>query len=144
MQTVTETELTDAILEAAAALGWLCYHARPARTDQGWRTAAQGNGAKGLPDLLMVKGRRMVAAELKDKKGKLTVEQGYWLARLGDTPVETYVWRPCDWEMGVVERILRREPVTGECVYCSEPGTSVPATCRQHKDLPRLDPSYAA
>jgi hypothetical protein len=42
---------------------------------------------------------RLVFAELKSDKGKLTAAQAAWLEVLGQVPhVEAYCWRPCDWD----------------------------------------------
>ena len=103
---VTEAELQDAIAGMARALRWRVAHHRPARTEKGWRTAWQYDG-KGLPDLLMVRGRRRVVAELKGERGKLEHEQAVWLEALDATAAECHVWRPSDWISGRVEAVLR-------------------------------------
>jgi hypothetical protein len=109
---VTERELQAAILEMAAALGWLCIHHRPARTDKGWRTAAEGNGAKGFPDVVMVRHGHLLLAELKDAKGTPTPEQRQWLDELlavsiAANRVQVYTWRPANWANGDIESVLR-------------------------------------
>lgn len=106
---ISEESLTSAILDCAAALGWLCYHPRPARTDKGWRTLAQGNGASGLPDLVLAHQRqgRLVFAELKSDTGRTRPEQDVWLQALHHGPAEVFVWRPDDWKSGRVEAVLR-------------------------------------
>ena len=109
---MTEAQLQDAILETAALLGWLCYHARPARTGAGWRTAAQGNGAAGFPDVVMARDGRLIFAELKSGRGKLSAAQEEWRVRLErvgslNAGVWYVVWTPADWTAGVVEETLR-------------------------------------
>ncbi len=104
---MSEAELLAAVLEAAAILGWRCFHARPARTAHGWRTAGQGNGAAGFPDLILVRRGRVLAVELKAAKGRLSDAQELWLAAFEQAGVETRVWRPDDWLAGVVDRVLR-------------------------------------
>jgi hypothetical protein len=92
---VSEAELQTSIIETARLRRWLVCHQRPARTNQGWRTAITGD--PGCPDLVMVKGGRLIFAELKSERGKLTVEQVAWLDRLGSVDgIEVYVWRPSD------------------------------------------------
>ena len=109
---MTEAQLQDAILETAALLGWLCYHARPARTGAGWRTAAQGNGAAGFPDVVMARGGRLIFAELKSGRGKLSPDQLEWQEQIEpiacvNPGVDYFVWTPADWTAGVVEETLR-------------------------------------
>ena len=87
----TERDFTQQVLQAARALGWLCYHT--------WRS---DHSEAGFPDLVMVKGEVLIFAELKtyDRRGnqkRLTAEQSNWLAALGQSVAEAYVWRPKDW-----------------------------------------------
>jgi hypothetical protein len=103
---VTEAELQDAIAGMAQVLGWKVAHARPARTQSGWRTPWQYDG-KGFPDLTLVKGARLVFAELKSSRGRLEPEQSVWLAALLVACPEVYVWTPDSWTSGEVERVLR-------------------------------------
>lgn len=51
---------------------------------------------RGFPDLLLVRGQRIIAAELKDKRGRLTKEQKVWLKALEAAGIPTFVWRPTD------------------------------------------------
>ena len=94
----TEAGFTMAVIALAKLHGWRTAHFRPARTkDGGWRTAVSGDGA-GFPDLILVRGTRIIAAELKVGKGKLTQAQSDWLSDLGRVPgMTTCVWRPADW-----------------------------------------------
>lgn len=59
-------------------------------------TAVGADGA-GFPDLCMVRGHRMVYAELKVGKNKPSDRQWYWLCRLAEAGAKTYVWYPKDW-----------------------------------------------
>lgn len=105
---MSENELLEAVLEMAALLGWRCYHARPARTASGWRTAAQGNGAAGFPDLVLVRNGCLWFVELKAEKGRVGPAQELWLDALKFVPgVRVDVWRPDDWRSGRVEAVLR-------------------------------------
>lgn len=93
---MSEAELQDAVIGAGRLAGFLVAHFRPALTKHGWRTPVQADGA-GFPDLLMVKPPRLVVAELKAQKGRLTPEQELWLNRFAEVPgVEAYEWRPDD------------------------------------------------
>lgn len=105
---MTETELLQVVLETAALFGWRTLHLRPARTAAGWRTAVSGDGA-GFPDVLAVRGNRIIAAELKSHRGQLSAEQQVWLDALS-TVAETYVWRPEQWTDGTIEAVLRGAP----------------------------------
>lgn len=68
-----------------------------------WRTPVT---SPGFPDLFMVRGPRMVIAELKSEAGRLRPDQREWLARLELTAAEVYVWRPRD--VAEVQEVLSR------------------------------------
>ncbi|MBO0732299.1 MAG: VRR-NUC domain-containing protein [Acidimicrobiaceae bacterium] len=100
-----EDEFMSAVIDYAHWQGWTVAHFRPAWTGQGYRTPVQADG-KGFPDLLMVRGPRVVAAELKSKRGRVDEDQRAWLDKLAAAGVETHVWRPSDWD--VLEKVLER------------------------------------
>lgn len=55
----------------------------------------------GFPDCVMVRiepGPRLIFAELKSEKGKVTPEQEQWLEALQFIGVEAYLWRPADFD----------------------------------------------
>lgn len=102
---VSEESLQSAVIDLAQLRGWKVAHFAPARTEKGWRTPVRADG-KGFPDLVLVKGRRLIFAELKSQKGRVSPEQAAWLDALsGDAflapgeyrDVEVKVWRPADW-----------------------------------------------
>jgi hypothetical protein len=93
---VTERDWQQTVIEAAQALGWMVAHFRAAKTSQGWRTPVQADGA-GFPDLVMVRGKRIIFAELKSNTGRISADQEAWLEALGGAG-EAYVWRPRDWD----------------------------------------------
>lgn len=97
LKPITEAEFQQQVIQLAQLRGFSVAHFRPARTSRGWRTPVQGNG-RGFPDLIMCRGNRLVAAELKSATGKLTAEQSDWLVALANAGVECYVWRPSDWD----------------------------------------------
>lgn len=85
---VTERELQRAVEILARLCRWLVYHTYDSRRSQA-----------GFPDLVMIRGHRMIAAELKSQKGELRPEQQQWMAAFDGVPfVESYVWRPSDME----------------------------------------------
>lgn len=102
---IAEADWQATVIAAARLHGWMVAHFRPARTEQGWRTPVAADG-KGFPDLLMVRDR-VVAAELKSARGRVTADQGRWLATFEAAGVETHVWRPDDFDE-VVEVLGRR------------------------------------
>ena len=51
-------------------------------------------GDPGYPDVTAVKGHRLVYAELKTEKGKVTPTQEQWLEELATAHREVYVVRP--------------------------------------------------
>ena len=108
---VSEADFTDMVIDYAKVRGWRVYHALPARTSTGWRTATQGD--IGWPDLFMVRGPTVIVAELKSEEGTLTSEQAAWLQDLGDALVgqkatgrhSVHTWRPSSWPF--IEEILK-------------------------------------
>jgi len=86
----TEAQFQHAVIELAQTLGWRVAHFRPARTSHGWRTPVQGD--PGFPDLVMVRAGKIVFAELKSERGKLSADQQAWIDATGG-----YLWRPSDW-----------------------------------------------
>lgn len=111
---ISEKAFTAQLIKLAQVLGWRTFHARPAQTQSGnWITAVQGDGA-GFPDLVLVhkESGRLIFAELKTEKGRLSTKQDEWLADLAgcehDGPgvgVVVCVWRPSDIEE--IEEMLR-------------------------------------
>jgi hypothetical protein len=95
-ETLTERELQNAVIELAGYLGWRTYHTHDSRRSN-----------PGFPDLVLVRDR-LIFAELKSAKGRLSPAQQFWLADLEhDAGQEVYVWRPSDWLDGTIEQILR-------------------------------------
>lgn len=103
MKRATESGFLGTVVEYAKYRGWRTAHFRPARTATGWRTPCQGD-AKGWPDLVFVRSGRIIFAELKMPKGKLSQEQLAWLEALRQTPFEVYVWTPNEWPE--IEKVL--------------------------------------
>jgi hypothetical protein len=92
---VAEAAFQATVIEAARMFRWRVAHFRPAMTTHGWRTAVQADG-KGFPDLVLVRGDRLIFAELKRDGAKPSPDQREWLEALDPTPAEVYVWRPRD------------------------------------------------
>ena len=94
---MTERELQNAVLELAGYLGWLTYHTYDSRRSNA-----------GFPDLALVRPGRLIFAELKSAKGKVSDAQVRWIALL-QTVAEAYVWYPEHWISGRIEAVLKGE-----------------------------------
>lgn len=93
LRAITEASWQRTVLDLARRLGWLAYHPPKA--------GVRANGSvrlvpAGFPDLTLVRGDRLVFAELKRETGKTTPAQDEWLAALAATGAQTFVWRPSD------------------------------------------------
>lgn len=92
---ITEREFQREVLQLAALFGWRPYHTHDSRQSH-----------RGFPDLTMVRGDRLVFAELKSMAGKVRPEQQEWLDELAVVPgVEAYLWRPSD--LDAIAEVLR-------------------------------------
>lgn len=88
-----EEDFTKVILKAAQLLGWRTAHFRPAMIGGRFITPGQGDW-KGFPDLVLVRGDRLIFAELKTLDGEMSDEQLDWMYDLWHTGVECYLWTP--------------------------------------------------
>lgn len=93
---MTERQLQDAVVECATLLGWRTYHVYDSRRSQ-----------PGFPDLVCVRGPRLLFVELKTAKGRLSPAQLQWLDDLTATAAEVFTWRPEQWANGAIEKALR-------------------------------------
>lgn len=83
---MTESDLQEAIVEAARWHGWLVYHTFDSRRSE-----------PGFPDLVLVHPKRQhlpVFAEIKSARGRLTPPQISWIGALLHSGVKCFVWRP--------------------------------------------------
>ena len=81
---MTEKEFQAQIVELVGVLGGMVYHTYDSR-----------RSAPGFPDLTIVtRDRRLIFAELKNDRGRVTEYQKSWLEALPDHQV--YLWRPDD------------------------------------------------
>ncbi len=94
---ISEREFMRQVLDLARVLSWRVAHFRAAETSHGWRTPVQADGA-GFPDLVLVRGDRLLFVELKSEAGKLATAQVDWIAALDRAGCEVFVWRPSDLE----------------------------------------------
>ncbi len=89
--------MADVIREAKRC-GWLVYHTHNSRRSQA-----------GFPDLVMIRGCRMIVAELKTETGKTSPQQDDWLLAFNSVAytsdnLEVHVWTPSMWPE--IERTL--------------------------------------
>jgi hypothetical protein len=97
-----ESEWQKKVIQIAHGLGWKIAHFKGVamRRQNGtvfFCTPVSADGA-GWPDLVMTKGKRLIAAELKVGYNRVSDTQKGWLTSLAETGVETYVWKPTDLE----------------------------------------------
>lgn len=105
-----EEEFQRAVIDYARLHGWLVAHFRPVRVQRKngsvyFETPAAADG-KGFPDLVLLREKRLIVAELKVGSNKPSPEQEKWLAAFGKlSVVQTFVWRPESWPQ--IEELLR-------------------------------------
>lgn len=98
--TPSEKEFQENVVALAKTLGYMVYHPYDSR-----------RSTPGYPDLTLVKGRRLIMAELKTATGKVSAHQQEWIDALGqvDGQLQVVVWRPEHWLDGTIERVLRED-----------------------------------
>jgi hypothetical protein len=100
-----EDELLEAVLDVLAirrAIGrdTIAQHVR--RSDR-----AIVQGVAGLPDIIGVVGRTLIAWELKADAGRVSAEQWEWMTKLGDVDaIDVRTVRPADLDE-LVDELLR-------------------------------------
>ena len=97
-----EKEFQTRVIEWAQGRGWLVAHfmySAVLRRDGSvtYRTAVAADG-KGFPDLVLVRGDRLLFAELKSAKGRVRPDQDRWLLALTGTLASVFIWRPEQWD----------------------------------------------
>ena len=81
---VTEKAFMQAVIDLAHLHQWLVYHPFNSR-----------HSPAGFPDLIAIRGQRMLAIECKTDKGKVTLAQQAWPDALSKVPgIEAMVIRP--------------------------------------------------
>lgn len=100
---IPEAEWQTTVEDLARVYGWRVYHTRDSRGSE-----------PGFPDLVLVRPPRLIFAELKRERGRVSPTQQSWLQALDavartvdallletdpgrpDSPVAVRVWRPSD------------------------------------------------
>lgn len=104
LRAITERDWQAKVQVMLTAFGWMFYHAPDNKPGMNGRIQ---NIRAGFPDLVAVRGKRILYIELKKEIGKTTPEQDLWLGKLRDAGAEAYVWRPSDSPR--VAEVLRQE-----------------------------------
>ena len=93
---VTERDLREQVRDLCNLFGWKMYFS--------WTSI---HSPRGFPDLVLAnpEQKRVIFAELKSDKGKVTPQQEEWLSTLKACGQTVYVWRPADIE--AIAEILR-------------------------------------
>lgn len=101
---MNETPNQDRIADLLRIHGCLVFHARAARTNQGWRTAVKYDG-KGYHDLTAISTRTgaVLFIEVKGDGGRVQPDQRKWHqaaahAQANNTNVHHFVLWPKDWD----------------------------------------------
>jgi hypothetical protein len=112
---MTEAAFQRQVIDLARFRGWRVAHFRKVRVQRKngqvyWETPVAADG-EGFPDLELVRGRRLIKAELKSARavrktrGKGRSEaQELWRAAYLAAGIEYYTWEPADWPE--IERVL--------------------------------------
>jgi hypothetical protein len=100
--TPTERAFQSQVLAYARLMGWQAFHDNatnaPRRCSGCGQTRSLPRNAAGLPDLILVRRPRVVWAELKAERGKISPPQAAWIAELRACNQEVYIWRPSSWQ----------------------------------------------
>lgn len=88
MRNKPEEHFQQQIIDLARYRGYdLIYHTHDSR-----------HSPSGFPDLILLKEERMIVAELKVGKNKLSPEQYEWLVAFSKITRDVFVWYPEDWD----------------------------------------------
>ena len=88
-----ESVLQEECERALVLAGWLHYHTHDSRRSD-----------PGLPDIIAVRGKRLIWRELKTQSGRLSVKQEEWRDKLLAAGADWALWRPFDWGDGSILR----------------------------------------
>lgn len=115
---LTERRFQQQVVQYAELMGWHVRHdsatnqratCRRCRAPLACATCGTPvtivRNAPGLLDLLLVRRPRVIWAELKSERGKMTDDQLVTFRDLRASGQDVYLWRPSDWP--TIERILR-------------------------------------
>lgn len=101
LRAMSENALQQRCMDVLRVCRWHVAHMSPAhyRVGGGERYVTPYNReAAGWPDILAIRGPRILAAELKTETGKLSDKQQQWLGWWEEAGAEVWVVRPSTWE----------------------------------------------
>lgn len=119
-EVVSEKEAQRTVVNLATLFGWLSYHTFDSRRSAG-----------GFPDLVMVRGDRVVYVEMKKVGEEPREDQVKWLDALAAAGCEVYVWTIDDVSESM--RVLQSRERPSECSSAWEP-TAGGADARRQRD----------
>lgn len=90
---ISEKEFMAAVIALAKRNGWKVYHTYDSRKSEA-----------GFPDLTLVRGDRLIFAELKTESGTASAAQLNWHDALRAAGCNVYLLRPSDWPE--IEKVL--------------------------------------
>lgn len=102
----SEKDLTKMVRSLLSTSGWLTVHFHDSRRQVQPGVFVGDNSAKGFPDIVALRGKRLLVAELKSQTGKLRKEQPAWLDAFSEAGAEVYLWRPDHWFNRTIEKIV--------------------------------------
>lgn len=109
MALISERAFQSQVVRYARLMGWRVWHDNATNAPKLCRSCKQPlklpRNEAGLVDLILLRRPRVVWAELKSERGKVSPEQASFIAELRAAHQEVYLWRPSDWQE--VERVLR-------------------------------------
>lgn len=92
--TLSEKEFMSQVIQLAQLFRWKIYHTHNSR-----------KSVAGFPDLLMLRGAKMIVAELKVGRNKITSDQADWLTWFRVAGAKSYLWTPDHWSE--IESVLK-------------------------------------
>ena len=105
---ISEKQFQANVIALARLNHWAVYHAYDSRRSE-----------PGFPDLVLIRDGKLLFAELKTERGRVSAAQKHWLEELltvtratwrygaADGVVSVYVWRPSQWAQ--IEAVLTRK-----------------------------------
>lgn len=114
IRAVSERDLQAAVIDLAERCHFKVAHFHDSRRavvrPNGQRLLIGDKQAAGWPDLVLIRGDRILIIELKAQRGRVRPEQREWINLLQNTAaaraghLEVYCWKPADWDD--IQRIL--------------------------------------
>lgn len=102
---MNEKEFQKIVIDLAHMYGWKVAHFRTSQIKTGvYATAVDADGA-GFPDLVMVRGERLIFAELKVGKNKLSQKQIEWCDALLTAGARWCLWHERD--LNLIKEIIK-------------------------------------